>query len=162
MAARRPSNLPDPGSPAPGFYMPFLSGGKSSLAELCANGPLLLAFFKVSCPVCQLTLPFLERIHATGSLAVYGVSQNDTEATLEFNQEFGISFPILLDSEDLSFPVSNAYGISSVPTMFLIQSDGMIARVMEGWRKSEYEWLAALAGTVPFREGDRVPEWKAG
>jgi len=62
----------------------------------------------------------------------------------------------------LSFAVSNAYGISSVPTMFLIQSDGIIARVMEGWRKSEYEWLAALAGTVPYREGDRVPEWKAG
>src|SRR5947199_7143907 len=127
MAARRQSSVLDSGKRAPAFRLTRLDGDEVTLQDLLPSAPVLLVFFKVSCPVCQLTLPFLERIHATGSLSVYGVSQNDPEATLEFNQEFGISFPILLDSEDLSFPVSNAYGISSVPTMFLIQSDGMIA-----------------------------------
>jgi len=121
----------------------------------------LLAFFKVTCPVCQLTFPFLERLHQ-GTLKIYGISQNDVKDTREFNREFGVTFPTLLDPEDDDFEASNAFGISSVPTMFLVESDGAISRVMEGWSKREIEWLGGKAGVRPFRQGDNVPEWKPG
>ncbi len=133
-----------------------------TLADLISHGPVLLAFFKVSCPVCQLTFPYLERLHAAGALPVYGISQNDEEDTRDFNRQFGVTFPTLLDSEEDDFVVSNAYGLSSVPTMFLIAADGTISRVIEGWRKKEIEWLGTQAGVAPFRKGDNVPEWKAG
>jgi peroxiredoxin len=162
MAARGQPKLLSAGARAPEFGLELLSGGETTLAEILAGGPALLAFFKISCPVCQMTFPFLERIHAAGAVRIFGISQNDAADTREFNQEFGVTFPTLLDSEDSGFPVSNGYGISSVPTMFLVEADGRIANVIEGWRKKEMESLAAPAAASLFRPGEYVPEWKAG
>ena len=126
------------------------------IAGLPAGRPVLVVFFKITCPVCQLTLPYLNRLHRAGSLAVYGVSQNEPADTQEFVEEFGIEFPVVLDREDDNFPASNAYGINSVPTMFLLNPDGRIGRVSEGWSKKEMDRLGVL------RQEDNVPEWKAG
>jgi hypothetical protein len=46
--------------------------------------------------------------------------------------------------------------------MFLIERDGVVARVIEGWSKRDIESLGELAGAQVFRQGDNVPEWKAG
>jgi peroxiredoxin len=162
MAASRVPKLLAEGSRAPGFRLARLDGGEATFEDLVAKGPLVLSFFKVSCPVCQLTFPFLERLHQAGTLPVYGVSQNDEEVTLDFNRRFGITFPTLLDREEESFQASNAFGISSVPTVFLIERDGTVSRVIEGWQKKAVEWLGAKAGTAPFRPGEFVPEMKAG
>ncbi|MEO8371183.1 MAG: TlpA disulfide reductase family protein [Candidatus Solibacter sp.] len=162
MAARRQRQILDIGTPAPGFRLAALEGGEATLAGLTAEARVLLVFFKISCPVCQLSMPFLERLHASGGLRIYGISQNDAESTREFAEYFKVSFPILLDSEDEDFPASNEYGISSVPTMFLVEPDGVISRVLEGWNRIDMEGLGAEAGIGLFREGDNVPAWKAG
>jgi peroxiredoxin len=154
--------LLEPGARAPEFRLTRLDGGEAALSEIVANGPALLVFFKVTCPICQLTLPFLERIHAGGTLPIFGISQNDADDTRDFNREFGPTFPMLLDTEESRFAVSDAFGISSVPTMFLVESDGTISHVAEGWRKTEIEWIGGKAGVRPFRPSDYVPEWKAG
>jgi len=154
--------LPEVGARAPEFRLPRLDGGDISLAEIAAQGPALLAFFKNSCPVCQLTFPFLERLHQAGTLPVYGISQNDAGDTRAFAKRYRTTLPMLLDSEASGFPVSNAYGISSVPTMFLIERDGSIAQTVVGWRKQEIAALGATAGGSVIRPEDNVPEWKAG
>jgi peroxiredoxin len=161
MAAWKQRQLPKVGSRAPDFRLPRLDGGEITLAEIAAGGPALVVFFKITCPVCQLTLPFLERIHSP-ALPIYGISQNGADETSEFNREFGVTFPVLLDTEESGYPVSNAFGISSVPSMFLVEKDGTVSRVFEGWRKREIEWLGGQAGVNPFRPSDYVPEWKAG
>ena len=162
MATGKQRKLLDPGSRAPDFRLPRLDGGMTALQEILANGPAVVAFFKTTCPVCQLTLPFLERIHKGGALPVYAISQDNAEDTREFNREFGISLPTLLDTGRSGYPVSNAFGISSVPTTFLIERDGGISRVIEGWSKREIESLGGLAGVEAIRRGDNVPEWKPG
>jgi peroxiredoxin len=162
MAARGQHRLLEPGSRAPDFRLELLSGGAATLPEILARGPVLLAFFKISCPICQFTFPFLERLHAAGTLPVFGISQNDAEDTREFNREFGVTFPTLLDNEDSGFPASNDYGISSVPTMFLVEPDGAISQVIEGWRKKDMEGLGSRTGARLIRPGEYVPEWKAG
>ena len=162
MAAHRTARLIPAGSRAPEFRLERLDGGETSLQEIIANGPALLAFFKVTCPICQLTFPFLERIYGSGNLPIYGVSQNGPDDTREFARHFRLSLPMLLDREQKQFPASNAYGISSVPTMFLLERDGTISRVVEGWNKSEIEWLGEKAGLRVIRPDDNVPAWKAG
>jgi peroxiredoxin len=158
--------LLDPGSRAPAFRLPRLEGGEATLAEFAARGRVLLVFFKVTCPVCQLTMPFLERMHASdtlaGTLQICGISQNDARETREFNRYFGVTIPTLLDTEDEAFPAGNAYGISTVPTMFLVEPDGAISRVIEGWNKLDMEALGAAAGMTLFRPEENVPAWKAG
>ncbi|HEY2011991.1 MAG TPA: TlpA disulfide reductase family protein [Bryobacteraceae bacterium] len=162
MPPSRQRKLLDTGSRAPDFRLPLLDGGEASLHDLIANGPVLLAFFKITCPVCQLTFPFLERLHQGGTLPIYGISQNGPEDTREFNQEFGVTFPILLDREDDDYVASNAFGISTVPTLFLVEPDGTISHVTEGWQKRQIEWLGGKAGMTPIRAGENVPEWKSG
>lgn len=166
MASHRRIKLLTAGSRAPDFRLPQLNGGFGALhGGLIEDGPILLAFFKVTCPVCQLTLPFLDRLHqgaAPGSIRIFGVSQDDPEDTREFNRVFGVTFPMLLDPEDDDFAASNAYGISSVPTLFLVEPDSKVSRVIEGWNRKEIEWLGSKMGVAPFRRDDHVPEWKAG
>ncbi len=132
------------------------------LEEVLAGGPALLAFFKVSCPVCQFTLPFLERIAKSGSLRVFGVSQDDAKATTRFANEFGITFPMLLDEERTGYAASNAFGISTVPTLFLIDAGGVVTFSGEGFVKRDVADLGRRAGVEVFRQDEPVPEWKAG
>lgn len=165
MSAAKQPELLRAGTPAPDFTLKRLGEGEISLKSLLVEGPVLLAFFKTSCPVCQMTLPFLDRIEqgrAPGSYAVYGVSQDDAETTQEFNQAFGVKLPMLLDSDESGYPASNAYGLSHVPSMFLVNPDGHIAWSLEGFVKRELESIAKEAGVEVFRQGDNVPEWKAG
>ena len=162
MAGGKHGKLLEPGSRAPEFRLARLDGGTATLQEVIANGPAVIAFYKTTCPVCQFTFPFLERIHKAGTLPVYAISQDNAEDTREFNREFGLTLPTLLDAEGSGYRASNAFGISSVPTTFLIEGDGAIARVIEGWSKREIESLGGLAGAQVFRQGENVPEWKAG
>ncbi|HWC97598.1 MAG TPA: TlpA disulfide reductase family protein [Candidatus Sulfopaludibacter sp.] len=142
--ALRQSRILTEGAPAPDI--PGVPAGKAAL----------VVFFKITCPVCQLTLPYLNRLHQAGTLAVYGVSQNEPDDTREFIDEFQIEFPVVYDSEEAGYPASNEYRISSVPTMFLIGADGRITSAMEGWNKKDMERLGVV------RADDNVPEWKAG
>jgi peroxiredoxin len=162
MAARKQPALPAPGTLAPGFRLARLEGGEAALADLIQRGPILLAFFKISCPICQLTLPFLERIHAEAAMPIYAISQDDARDTRDFNREFKLTLPTLLDSEDQDYPASKAYGLSHVPTMFQIGIDGKIERVLEGWNKQEIEALGESVGVRVIRATDNVPAWKSG
>jgi peroxiredoxin len=157
------------GNRAPNFTLPRYENGAQrgvvDLSELLAGGPVLLAFFKSTCPVCQMVLPFLERIHrgrAPGSLEIYGVSQDDPETTQEFAAEFDIGFPLLLDSEESGYPASNAYGLSHVPSLFRVERDGKISSSLEGFNKREFLAMTAGVGMDPFQPDENVPEWKAG
>ena len=149
------------GEQASFFRLPLLEGGEAALRDIVATRPALVAFFKVNCPVCQMTLPYLDRLRP-GSLPVYTVSQNNTNDTRQFNAHFGIKLPTLLDSDKAGFSVSNAFGISYVPTLFLIETDGTVSQVVEGWRKSDMARFGELAGIKVFGPGDSVPEAKAG
>ena len=149
------------GGTAPTFELPMLGGGKKSLDEYIAEGPVLLIFFKCACPTCQFTLPYLERIK-NGKLKLVAISQDDADSTTEFRDSYRISLETLLDLEDDGYPVSNAYRITNVPTMFLIENDGSIGEIITGFGKRDMEAIGVRCGIAPFRPEDYVPEWKAG
>jgi hypothetical protein len=46
--------------------------------------------------------------------------------------------------------------------MFLVEPEGAIARVIEGWSRMDMEALGAAAGIALLRAEDNVPAWKAG
>lgn len=162
MFGRRKIELVAAGAQAPRFRLAGLDGSTQTLQDILAGGPALLVFYKISCPVCQLTAPYLERLAANHSLQVIGISQDDAGATRGFVQRFGLTFPMLLDLSSEGYPASNAFGISSVPSLFLLERDGTIARSISGFSKRDFEEIGARAGVSPFGPEDHVPEWKAG
>ena len=162
MFGHRKKGMAGAGTQAPAFQLAGLDGAQHSLAEILKKGPALLAFYKISCPVCQLTAPYLERLSASESIQVIGISQDDDGATRGFNQRFGVTFSTLMDQAKENYPASNDYGISSVPSLFLLEQDGTISKSFSGFSKRDLEALGERAGVPPFGPGDNVPEWKAG
>ena len=148
-------------SKAPSFTLTRLDRGESMLKELLEQGPALVVFFKVSCPTCQLALPFVERI-GKGSMPVVLISQDDASSTRRFHDKFGITLTTLLDQASHRYPASNAFAIEHVPSMFLIETDGTISFSSEGFLKTDLEKLGERAGVAPFRADEAVPSWKAG
>jgi len=155
---------------APNFELKTLDGKAFSLTDALSHGPIVLAFFKVSCPTCQYTFPFLERLHkAYGAKAkIFGVSQNDAKETAAFTRDFGVTFPVLLD-DTRSYPVSNAYGLTNVPSIFWIAGDGEIEVSSVGWLKADYEEVnrkiaesGKVAPAVLLKPGEAVLDFKAG
>jgi peroxiredoxin len=165
MASKREKRMLTEGAKAPDFDLEQLTGGRRTLPEAAGGNPVLLAFFKVSCPTCQFAFPFLERLYrqrANREIGMYAISQDDAESTREFHSEFGVSMPTLLDKEDEEYPASNAYGLTTVPSLFLIEPDGRIARSIMGFDKRGLEELGGRLGADPFLPGEYVPEWKSG
>ena len=135
---------------------------RRTLSAILEHGPVLLAFYKVSCPVCQLTLPYLDRI-ARGSLQVIAISQDDESAAARFNEKFSVTgLNTLFDRGRQGFPASNAFGITNVPSLFLVEPGGEISLTIEGFVKRELEAIGQRAGVETFRQEDNVPPWKAG
>lgn len=158
------------GTAAPDISLKTTNGQKASLAEALKKGPVLAAFFKVNCPTCQFTFPFLERLHENyddSKFTLWGISQNDARDTRDFCAEFGIHFPILLDEH--GYPASNQYCITNVPTLFLISPDGQIRETSVGFVKADLEKISAnvarATGKSPaplFEPGEIIPESKPG
>ena len=160
------------GVQAPDINLQYLDGGTFSLKEARKKGPVVAVFYKVSCPVCQMALPYLERIfrayEKSGKSTFVGVSQDNAADTQAFSRQFGVTFPVLLDPAG-KYPASNAYKLSNVPTTFLISPEGEIEFSSVSWSKSEMEELnrklARLSNIAPaqiFLPGEKVPEFKPG
>jgi peroxiredoxin len=162
MWGKRKKESPEAGSRAPSFKLKSMDGSTQSLEGILAKGPALFAFFKISCPVCQLALPYLERLGGSSSLQIVAISQDDEAATSGFRQRFGITLPTLLDQSKEGYPASNAYGLTSVPSLFLVEKTGEIAFSSPGFSKRDFESIGQRAGIPPFRPEENVPEWKAG
>ena len=157
-----PKRMLEPGERAPDFELKGTTGEGLALSNMLENGPVMLFLFKVSCPVCQMTGPFLERLASGNGMRVVGISQDDHEATVAFMRRFGLTFPVLLDSVRTGYVVSNGFGISSVPSTFVVERDQKLSTAYAGFSKADLELLGARMGVQPFRAEERVPAFRAG
>jgi peroxiredoxin len=159
-----------PGASAPDFTLPLVGGGKFSLAQALAKGPVILVFFKISCPVCQYSLPYFDRLARAlenKGVSVIAISQDDEANTARFLRTFGVGLRTARDDEH-GYAVSSAYGLTNVPTTFEITSEGKIAASIVGWSKPEVEQIYARyidrdAARLPlFTPGEQVAEFRPG
>jgi peroxiredoxin len=164
------------GTTAPDFTLPTMDGKQFSLREALARGPVVVAFFKISCPTCQYAFPFLQRLyeangnegHGNTHITIVGISQNEKKDTAAFIRQYGLTFPVLLDDTS-TYEVSNAYGLTNVPTIFWIAQDGEIEVSSVGWIRKDIDSLnqraAALAGAAAeplFHSGEQIADFRAG
>lgn len=158
------------GALAPPFELGSMEGRSCSLQSLQAQGPVLAVFFKVGCPTCQYTLPFVERLHrqlGPSGLQVVGISQDNARESRRFAERYGVTFTVLIDDEP--YAVSRQYGLEYVPTLFLTAPDGHVEVTGDGFSKSDLvavqKWLARRLSITPpslFQPGEKVPEYKPG
>lgn len=148
------------GQIAPDAELHTVGGGAVRISQLTARGPVLLAFYKDTCPTCQLTMPLLNRARE-GKIAIYGVSQDNLERTKAFAGDFGIEYELLIDPAD-AYTASNEFGITTVPSMFVISPERKVLWASLGFMKVDIESLAELIGVEILTKADDVPVAKPG
>jgi peroxiredoxin len=96
-----------------------------------------------------------------------GVSQDNVAASRDFARDFGITFPVLIDAP--GYPASNAYGLTTVPTFFLINQDATVQVASVGFGKAEIESIANtladrrnIRRAPVFRSDESIPVHKPG
>ncbi|MBI3019014.1 MAG: TlpA family protein disulfide reductase [Deltaproteobacteria bacterium] len=151
-----------------GMSAPDFTLSQFTLSKELQKGPLLLTFYKKTCPTCQFTYPFFERIHKHymgKNFQVVGIAQ-DPE-TKEFSTQVGVTFPLICDTP--TYEVSRQYHLTNVPTAFLVLPDGNIDFLTIGFLKKELEELSRKISNISgnplfdiFPKGDNVPEFKPG
>ncbi len=152
------------------FELSTLDGNKQSWKDGLAKGPVLLAFFKVGCPTCQFTFPFLERIHQRfrdRGVQIWGISQDTAQDTRKFAQAYGVTFPILIDEKP--YKVSAQYQVQFVPSLFLVTPDGHVEISGDGFAKQDllgiHRYFVEHYSTTPpplFGADEKIPEYKPG
>lgn len=120
---------------APNFTLPDLTGEKISLQDYRGK-VVLLNFWTTWCPYCKVEMPELaaayQKYRDKGFvvLSVDMTAQEKTPgAVKDFIAQKGYNFPVLLDEKG---NVSSQYSISSIPTSFLIDTQGRIVSVKIG------------------------------
>jgi thiol-disulfide isomerase/thioredoxin len=151
----------DPEPLRPDSIAPAIPGIDFSL------GPTVLFFYKVTCPVCQVAAPPASRFEQAYPGRIRGIGQDLEEKLAEFDRTYGLGFPSI---EDLPpYDVSNAYGIRTVPTTFLVDQEGSILDVVEAWDREGLnrlsKELASLLEVAPMtisEPGDGLPPFRPG
>ena len=160
-----------PGSPAPAFDVSLVGGGFRGLADLVEPGGGALVFFKSTCRTCRLVLPRLiplaQAVEREERLFL-AVAQEDEAAARATRDEWGLAYRVAWEAEP--YVVSAAYGITTVPTLLLVDGAGIVAERLEGFAKAEYIALGAAAeqalalGDAPaiLERPDELPNVKPG
>jgi peroxiredoxin len=130
------------GDLAPSFSLPN-PDGDGTVTDPWTEGPTVVTFFKVSCPVCRMVAPMLTAL-AEGGVRVFAIGQDPPEALAEFAEHEGQRAPML--TESAPYAVSQAYGLEAVPAIFLVGPDGAILDSVGSWDRDRWNALAAAAG----------------
>jgi thiol-disulfide isomerase/thioredoxin len=123
-------------------------------------GKRAVVFYKVTCPTCRMAAPAIERLHAAAPDRFVAVGQDPPDRLEEFAAELGATFHAVPDTTP--YPVSEAYAVQTVPTLFALE-DGRVAEVVESWDREAWNRAAIrLTGSSVSEVGDGLPPFKPG
>ncbi len=106
------------------------SGAQVSLGDYLGQQPVVLFFWAASCPSCEQEIAALQSVYEENQedgLVVLAINQNDPlQEVLAFRAEHGMTFPILLDTGE----VSQQYEVSAIPHHLFVSRSGRIVSVI--------------------------------
>jgi thiol-disulfide isomerase/thioredoxin len=113
------------------FAMLDPDGNNVKLSDIIANGkPVVLNFWASWCPPCKSEMPDFEKVYKELGDEIQFMMVNLTDGqreTVEVGEKYikdeGFTFPVFFDTDREG---AIAYGISSIPTTFFIDSSGNI------------------------------------
>ena len=110
-----------------------LVGGKQSQLEQYAGKGLVITFMSSWCPCSHQSMPFMKQAYAkhnNGEVAFLMVGIQDSRSKFEkFIEKWNVPFPAGYDKGDR---IANNYGVSSPPTTFFIDKNGVVKRAFYG------------------------------
>jgi thiol-disulfide isomerase/thioredoxin len=120
--------------PITDFSLSLLNGKPQTLSGLKGRA-IFLNFWATWCPPCREEMPSMEVLYRRfkdKGLEFLAVNiQEDKKDVAAFMREFGLTFPVILDSTG---EVSAIYGIRGIPTTYIIDREGGIIAAAVGGR----------------------------
>jgi peroxiredoxin len=148
-----------PGDRAPSLHLPDAATGEP-VTDPWSEGPVVLAFFKTTCPVCQMAAPKVQALAESGARVV-AVGEDPPPDLGSYAERYGQKVTTL--SEPAPYPVSDAFGIDTVPTLFLVGEEGTVRDAVVSWDRDAWNRFAEEAGGTPVsEEGDGLPPFRPG
>ena len=137
------------GSQAPDFKATGLDGREFGLKPLISEGKaqkavVVLAFWATWCPPCRAEAPHLQKIskdYADRGVAVVGVSLDGPRSSRvqRFVDQQKLTYTVVLDPDGKA---ANKYRVRSIPTLFVIDSGGVIRATRVGYGPGSEKELA--------------------
>lgn len=127
------------------FTLPVLDGGSMGLSDL-SDTFVFLNFWATWCPPCREEMPSMEFLHNTlidTPFEIVAINVREDQETVQtFIDEFGYTYPILLDGDG---KVSTNYSVRGIPTTYFIAPGGTVVGMLVGTRYwDEAETLAGM------------------
>lgn len=120
---------------APDFTLSTLTGESVKLSSLRGK-TVILNFWTTWCPPCKFEMPDMQQFYSDykkNNIIIIGVNLTDNESNTkqvkDFTKQYKISFPILLDTKG---EIRKQYKIITIPTTYIIDSNGIIAENVIG------------------------------
>ena len=116
------------GEPVPDFVVQTFDGGSLSRSTL-GGKPMMLIFWNTWCTVCMKELPKINRLAERfgpkeAAILAVNTGLNDSESKARaYWKKHGYVFPVGFDH---SFEIGKAFKVRGVPTVFLVDSKGVV------------------------------------
>jgi thiol-disulfide isomerase/thioredoxin len=146
LAAALPLFGVEPGEKAPPFANPDLASRHVLSRDYLGKGWLLVDFFATDCVGCKKELPVLERLHrelgAGGPAILVFAADPAGQAVVEpYFRDNPTALTVLLDRYQATV---KRYGVSEIPSLFLINPAGIVVLKQVGFQEGLYERIRAL------------------
>lgn len=125
---------------APDFTLETLEGEKLSLSDFKGQ-KVLLNFWATWCPPCRAEMPHMQSFYEKNKdenitvVAVNLTSGDNRDKLAPFINEYGLTFPILLDE---SGDIGKQYQAFTIPTSYFIDEQGNIVQKIVGPMDEEF------------------------
>ncbi|RRJ86011.1 TlpA family protein disulfide reductase [Gulosibacter macacae] len=110
----------------------------STISSANVDGVVVMNFWYAACPPCRLEARDLEAVHQKyqdDGVSFVGVNVYDQAPTIEsFNEEFGVTYPSILDVSTASVRLAFADNVppQAIPSTLVIDAEGRVAAVIRG------------------------------
>ena len=114
------------------FTLELIGGRQSQLGDYAGKG-LVITFMSSWCPCSNESMPLMKQAHAThqnDQITFLMIGIQDSRSNFEdFVKKWNPPFPAGYDKKDR---IANDYGVSSPPTTFFIDKNGIVKRAFYG------------------------------
>jgi peroxiredoxin len=117
-----------------------------------------------TCKTTRQTLPYVDRLwrrRAAGH-EVVAILQDTPEEARELARTLSLEMPLRLEADP--YPLARELGLTTVPTLFLLDREGQIRAISEGFARADLEAFAQRLGVSGplFTPEDKAPAMKPG
>lgn len=136
----------DVGAPAPSFANPHINGTYLMSKNVFGKGWVLLDFFATDCEPCKKELPELQKmVDEFGPKGfVVLIIATDPQGVLlvkPFVESQKVELPLVIDRYRVT---TERYGVTLIPSVFLVDPKGAIAFKAEGYTETTLEQIRGI------------------